>query len=647
MHPQYPPNASPGSSSVSTVAERLRSVREALLWLRAGVALVTAGASRGKTNLLCDLAASSLPVWAVPCAFLSARDLEVDAAGHIDDSFASVLCARRPTPPLDEILDGLCEAAQAVDRPFILLVDGLNEHRDLARFPKALANLLDRLTAKPGLRVLLACRSEHLAVRFRELLQSFSAAEIARLEEPVRQLSGPQKRLLLDNYFRCFHLDAGALSDSVRERLAEDPLLLRIFCEVEGSREGPVLALPPRADIHKARLFAEYVRQRSDLMARRQGRAVGVTTSLYSVADAAGALMLERRRFDCVPLSALAGRTSPEALRAVLDEDLLLCTDSPGADDGLLLSDPEVVRFAMDEFGDFVLARLIVQWWVGADRAKAVALVAELVEARSPVSEGLARFLFHEARQSDRSEFRAWVEAQAWHDEAFLECVFALAEEQVDQGDAAVAQYRGCVDAGACTAPEEGDLNNWGRSARDCHPINGVTWEQARAFCRWAGGRLPSEAEWEYAARSGGRAQTYPWGDEEPTCARSVMFDRGRPAGERHARGRDSTWPVCSKPLGSTLQGLCDMAGNVWEWVEDVYVPSYDGAPRDGSARQAVEDVYVPSGDGSGSARPRQAGSNRVLRGGARWGDASGLRAAHRVGGPGDAGDGRGFRCAR
>jgi len=78
--------------------------------------------------------------------------------------------------------------------------------------------------------------------------------------------------------------------------------------------------------------------------------------------------------------------------------------------------------------------------------------------------------------------------------------------------------------------------------------------------------------------------------------------------------GRDSTWPVCSKPRGNTTQGLCDMAGNVWEWVQDWYHSSYDGAPTDGSAWETP------------------AGSNRVIRGGSWYLSARDVRAANRLG---------------
>ena len=162
-------------------------------------------------------------------------------------------------------------------------------------------------------------------------------------------------------------------------------------------------------------------------------------------------------------------------------------------------------------------------------------------------------------------------------------------------------QYKACVTAGACTAPHFSDGTcvvyngkSWSQSSLpdsfqgDEQPVVCVDWEQSRKFAEWAGGRLPTEAEWEYAARGAGKDQQYPWGNEKATCERAVVL----------GCGSSTTAPVCSKPVGNTRQGLCDMAGNVWEWVEDGYHDSYEGAPTDGSAW-------------------KNGGSFRVFRGGA------------------------------
>jgi len=181
-----------------------------------------------------------------------------------------------------------------------------------------------------------------------------------------------------------------------------------------------------------------------------------------------------------------------------------------------------------------------------------------------------------------------------------------------------VGQYRKCVEAGRCTEPDTGSYCNWGKSGREDHPINCVDWGQARTFAKWVGANvdLPTEAEWEYAARSAGRKVKYAWGNQEPSCRYAVMSDGGYGCGE------ERTWSVCSKKRGNTKQGLCDMSGNVWEWVLDEWHGSYSGAPSNGS--QAWGDVPTcRQRCDAGSAR-------RVSRGGSWDDDADRLRVASR-----------------
>ena len=195
---------------------------------------------------------------------------------------------------------------------------------------------------------------------------------------------------------------------------------------------------------------------------------------------------------------------------------------------------------------------------------------------------------------------------------------FELARTEVTVG-----QYESCVKSGACGETKAGGACNYGARDRFDDPVTCATWHQAQAFCEWAGGRLPTEAEWEYAARGGGRDVPYPWGSDPPTCARAVMND-----GQANGCGRDGTWPVCSLESGRTPQGLCDMAGNVWEWVADWYAP-YEAGP-------ATDPKGPPIG------------YFRVARGGSLGGTAFALRTTARYADSSDASLGDvGFRCAR
>ena len=172
-------------------------------------------------------------------------------------------------------------------------------------------------------------------------------------------------------------------------------------------------------------------------------------------------------------------------------------------------------------------------------------------------------------------------------------------------------QYAQCIKAGSCVGSAFGE-------GKDLHPVVSVTWHDAKAYCEWVGGRLPTEAEWEKAASWDAESQTkfvYPWGNDDPTSALlNYNFNIS------------DTTPVGKYPAGEN--GLFDMAGNVWEWTSSLYQP-YPYEASDGR-----EDM--------------SSSESRVLRGGSWYYLVSNLRTSSRSSyDPTDAFNLLGFRCAR
>ncbi len=245
----------------------------------------------------------------------------------------------------------------------------------------------------------------------------------------------------------------------------------------------------------------------------------------------------------------------------------------------------------------------------------------------------------------------------------------------MERTEVSVAAYRACAAAGACepapTTVEWPGLNaadrrtysqfcNGGHDDLLDHPINCVNWQQANAFCGWSGHtegarRLPREAEWEYAAHGtgngdGGAVRTWPWlGEVIDGVHANFCGDECGRLWRQRGHGITATtipnWhddygataPVTAFAAGATPDGLLNMAGNVWEWVDDVYA-------ADAYAHHDGEGGYVRD-----ASAPSQSTERRAFRGGG-WSRslASVARAAYRVGGVAASRSYElGFRCAR
>lgn len=206
----------------------------------------------------------------------------------------------------------------------------------------------------------------------------------------------------------------------------------------------------------------------------------------------------------------------------------------------------------------------------------------------------------------------------------------------LDVNEVTVAEYRRCLESGDCARPDDNARNqycNLDAPGRDQHPMNCVDWQDANDYCKWQGKRLPTEAEWEKAARAGSQSR-FPWG-QNVSCKQAILDDgktRGSKGDELDGCGEDRTWKIASRSANSL--GLYDMHGNAGEWTANWYAPD------------AIQSLYA-KGDLTGP----PTGKQRVLRGGSWDENVDNLRSSYRNVKPPVSGSAIygsiGFRCAK
>lgn len=239
-------------------------------------------------------------------------------------------------------------------------------------------------------------------------------------------------------------------------------------------------------------------------------------------------------------------------------------------------------------------------------------------------------------QRSAKREIKKAVSKEAFEDEGPARMIY-LSAYYIDKYEVSNAQYIEFIKATDYPAPAYWDHHELNQPNQ---PVTGVNWYDANAYCHWANKRLPTEAEWEKAAR-GPAGSIYPWGNELDYS--KANFQKGK-TGQKHV-----TAPVDAYPEGKSYYGVYNMAGNVFEWVQDWYDPDYYKKSKDVRNPKGPQ-FGIKIGTAGTYLNQQVTGKKKVIRGGSWFAPAQSITTTHRFWNDpmnNSYGVGLGFRCAR
>ncbi|MGD0017271.1 MAG: SMEK domain-containing protein [Verrucomicrobiia bacterium] len=416
----------------------LEDIRRELAVVNARVFILTGRAGQGKTNLVCDLVENFLMKHRIPSAFLSGRRLSQMQGVDLAASINYILFGNR-TRSFSDGATLLSRNAGRANKPFVLIIDGLNEHHKLGEFSQQLESFIETALQFPNIKIFLTCRSEFFHDRFDNLTRSSFANELF-LHEPIENRYDEMRNdRLITGYFKFFRIDEHLVSHQAIEVLSRDVLLLRFFCEAYGARgKSKGYKQPHIAHIYRDQVFRLYLDNKlgtADAFLRRVTGKPYVSqpkTELLNVIQQIVEYMLRNWHFTDVPVSAIPADLHVP-LYSLLDEDVILRRDVTPAG-AVFPASQETINFTFDEFRDFLIAQYMLDRVYVTDKNAFSDYISRNDPKQSQITEGIRKFLFYASRRPANKEFLTFYKEQQWYKEIYIPEVFYI-EDNLTNGD--------------------------------------------------------------------------------------------------------------------------------------------------------------------------------------------------------------------
>jgi hypothetical protein len=428
----------PLNGASSALTRRIGECLDDLTAIQSQVLFIISRAGQGKTNFVCDFAENVLLKRAIPCLFFAGRELSRVDADRIGSYILRSTLGVSDGESIDEMLKGLEKLSLTDQVPVVIIIDGINEHKDLGVFSHQLEQIIESFLQYRGIKFILTCRSEYFEQRFKNLREASFAGKTYFVENLERYTSQMHRDHLLQAYLDFFKLSCPYLSQPASEALENDTLLLRMFCEAYGDHLSErEIYLPQLMDIYKDEVFRMYLDKKlegaSQHHADTSRLSVGIAARYKRILTEIIRLMIGREQFSDIPVVDLADEYYAP-LAEMIGEDIVFRKDLVEGK-SVLDEKSEVVNFTFDEFRDFLIADYLVMVTFKEDIEKFKHIVDRLVAPTSPVAEGLRKFIFLASKRPEGRQIHDVIAESRWYKSVFLEEIFSVQEEHITQDD--------------------------------------------------------------------------------------------------------------------------------------------------------------------------------------------------------------------
>jgi hypothetical protein len=420
------------------LGHRLEGILRELAATHARVYILTGRAGQGKTNFVCDFIENFLLKLKVPCAYFSGRHLSAIQGPDLGDTIQKLIYEGK-TKTFAQAAALLSKHSSSCGKPFVFVIDGLNEHHSINLFAEQLKQFIEGTIAHPNIRFLLTCRSEFFQQRFGGLTTAPLSEHVFLLEERETRLEKQSYDEMLAGYFKFFKINKELVSRQVLETLSNDRLLLRFFCEAYGARGKPAEYRQSYITaVYREHIFEIYLEQKlgtaraflqrlTDKPSPTDGK-----VELVAVLERCLSHMLSEWKFADVPMSIIPSELK-SALFVLLEEELILRRD-PASNPAIFSPPSDGINFTFDEFRDFLLAQYLLNRVYSTDIPAFTQYTSRSDPKNSQATEGLKRFLFYASRKEENTEFWKFYRNHNWYKDVYDQEVFNI-DSKLLRGD--------------------------------------------------------------------------------------------------------------------------------------------------------------------------------------------------------------------